>query len=109
MTRAKNVLHGMKVELQDVDKREAPTYQKKIEEYKQKFDATNRRLLQAANAANKEELRAGSPRGGAQQDPQAGNKELLDQAGQIQAQDKKATKRMLRQIEQTKELGADTM
>lgn len=108
MTRAKNVLHSMKVELQDVEEREKAVFSKKISEYKSKYDGIHRELQAAGNASAKAELRDGaSPRGDG--NPHSNSEQMLDEAGKIQADDKKSTKRMLRQIEQTKELGADTM
>jgi predicted nucleic acid-binding Zn-ribbon protein len=108
MTRARNVHHSMKVELQDLDDRDKKTYQTKVSAFTPRLSRLQEELKAAKNITNKVDLVHGamSPM---RDEGQMSDMEMMDEAGRIQGKDKQATRRMLKMVANTEEIAANTM
>ena len=138
VTRAKNVHHSMKVELQDVDPRDQKKYEKKVNDLERRLKKAQTDLRAAKNQTEKADLVEGaSPsmkdpnmmqdqetvdgacllRSPCHERPAAcrpifswlTNESCCTEAGRIQGKDKQATRRMLKMVAQTEEVAASTM
>merc|ERR550514_1964938 len=108
MTRARNMQHSMKVELQDLDDRDKKFYDAKVKEFTPRISALQEEIKRAKNSTNKADLVLGaSPT--SRDTSQMSDSQMLDHAQSIQQDDKKAARRMLKMVTNTEEIAANTM